>query len=298
VQLSSEATGDRFALTRSGEGYKGTFTTAKGVQLPVILAPVPKGSVPDPQPDLQFREPLSDYARLRLADVKFVDGRKETVGGKYVIQWYQEPLSKIEMFRVVEGYPEPVMKSMGRVVSRDFYAALDAYFSCGSEEGSGSGVEQTKVSSRFLNDRLVSYAVSSSWSCRGSAHPDASVEGTTLDARTGRELELENVWWLGSGAVPAPRTEPWFKYRNEVFAPGVVALFKQLYPEQMKPDPDGCDYSVPDPWSIVSWYVGDKGLYLGAYFPRVARACDNPDWSYVPYEVLRKNNPALFGSGA
>ena len=27
---------------------------------------------------------------------------------------------------------------------------------------------------------------------------------------------------------------------------------------------------------------------------RVARACDNPEWSFVPYGELQKNNPALF----
>ncbi|MDR3419452.1 MAG: hypothetical protein P4L83_25010 [Nevskia sp.] len=294
VDLSSESTGDHFVLSRGGDGYTGTFTTAKGVKLPVTLARVAHGSVPEPQPDLAFRQPLSDYARLRLADVKFVDGRKETVG-KYTIQWYSEPLSKLEMFRVVDGYPEAVAKGINRVVARDFYAALDGYFSCGSGENSGSGAE-IKVSSRVLTDRLAGYAVSSSWSCSGTAHPSMGVDGTAVDARTGKELGLDDLWWLGSGARPAPMSDAWFKYRNEVFGPAVVALFKRLYPDHMKPaGDDGCDYSDAGPWSTTSWYLTDKGLFLSPDFEGAARACADVDWSLVPYSELKKSNPALFG---
>ncbi len=289
-----EARADHFVLVADGDGFKGRFVHGKGKPLPVELHPVAPGSVPDPRPDLALHAPLPDYERLRLAGLRFLPGKEETVGGKYRIQWLTEPLSGIAMFHVVAGYPETAMAAINRVVDRDFYGNLSQHFGCADGEG-GSGDESTEVSSHYLDARFVSYAVSSSWSCYGAAHPDFGVAGTTIDARTGRELALEDVYFLGTGAAPAEDSDAWYAYRDDVFSPAVVALFQRLYPDRMKPgDEDECDYADPSVWAFAPWHLTDRGLYLGAYFARVARACDNPEWSFVPYGELQKNNPALF----
>ncbi len=51
---------------------------------------------------------------------------------------------------------------------------------------------------------------------------------------------------------------------------------------------DDCDYSDTEIWKFPSWYLTDKGLYLGPGFARVARACEYPEWSVLPYEVIRQ----------
>lgn len=301
IELSSaayeddEAKADHFVLVVAGDGYKGRFAHGKDKPLQVELHAVAPGSVPDPRPDLGFKQPLSEYERLRLAGLRFVPGKQETIGGRYRIQWLVEPLSGIAMFHVVAGYPDAAMAAINRVVDRDFYGNLSQHFGCANGEG-GSGDESTEVSSHYLDARFVSYAVSSSWSCYGAAHPDFGVGGTTIDARTGRELALEDVYWLGQGAKPAEESDAWYSYRSDVFGPAVVALFQRLYPDRMKPDgEDDCDYTDPSVWAFAPWYLTDRGLYLGAYFARVARACDNPEWSLVPYGELGKTDPAMFG---
>ncbi|MEV8518712.1 hypothetical protein ABZR86_02830 [Dyella marensis] len=292
---SDQAKSDRFLLTRTGDGFKGTFTSGKGASLPVELHAVAAGSVPAPRPDLKFARPLADYEKLRLADLHFVPGKQETVGGKYQIQWFSEPLSKVSMFHVTGGYPDAAMAAINRTIDAGFYTGLQSYFGCANGEG-GSGVESLEVSSHYLDERFVSYAVSSSWSCYGAAHPDFSVDGTTIDAATGKELALEDLYWLGTGKKPAEHSDAWSQYREKVYAPAVVKLLQRLYPDAMKGDDgDGCDYTDPGVWDFGPWYLTDKGLYVGAYFARVARNCDNPDWSVIPYSVLKKNNPALFG---
>lgn len=286
---------DHFVLVRDSDGFKGSFVHGKGGALPVELRAVAPGSIPDPRPDLAFEPALTDYEKLRITGVRFVPGKEETVEGKYRIRWYSEPLSGISLFRVVGGYPETAMAAINRTIERDHYASLMQHFGCADGEG-GSGDESTGVTSRYLDDRFVSYAVSSNWSCYGAAHPDFGVGGTTIDAATGRELSLEDVYRPGGGDRPARGSDAWYRYRENAFAPAVIELFRRLYPARMKGDgEDGCDYSDPSVWSFGSWYLTERGLYLGAYFARFARACDNPDWSIVPYDVLEKNNPAMFG---
>lgn len=303
---------DRFTLVRDGDGFKGGFVHGKGKPLPVELHAVAPGSVPDPLPGIAFASPLPDYERLRLADLRFVPGKEERIDGGLRIRWTTEPLSGISMFRVVAGYPDAAMAVINRILDRDFHAALMQHFGCANGSG-GSGDEWTEVTSHYLTARFVSYAISSSWSCYGTAHPDFGSVGTTIDARTGRELALDDVYWLGGSDRPAPESDAWYAYRRDVFAPAVVELFQRLYPQEMPvrreddaadadagdadadEDDDVCDYSQPSVWELPQWYLTDQGLHLGAYFARVARVCDDPGWALVPYDILAKHNPALFG---
>ncbi|AIF47075.1 hypothetical protein [Dyella japonica] len=287
---------DHLELTRAEDGIKGAFTSGSGKQLPVDLHVIPSGAVPEPKPGLHFSRGLDDYEKLQLANLTFAPGKTETVGGKYVIQWYTESRSKVSMFRVVSGYPAPVIASINNVIDSDFYENLSGYFGCSDETGK-PGTDTLQVSDRYLDDRFVSYAVSNSWFCAGAAHPDFALGGTTIDAKTGKRLTQEDVYWLGIGSKPAPNSDAWMKYRDAVFGPAVVKLLKRLYPKEMMPvgDDNGCNYADPDVWKFGSWRLAEKGMYVGAYFARAEKACDNPEWSFIPYGELKKNNPALFG---
>ncbi|AFD08080.1 hypothetical protein [Solitalea canadensis] len=296
IRLASEDTGDKFSLTKNGDTYVGTYKNAKGASLAVQLTIVNGGSVKNPFPHLKFERALSDYSKLRLAEVKLVPGKQEVVSKKYTLQWYSEPTSKLTMFKVVAGYPENILKSVNQIIDRDFYANIEAYFSCAGGNGS-SGFDIMEVSSCFLNDQFISYCINSSWYCNRAAHPDFGESGTTINAKTGKEMELEDVLWFGKGVKPKRDSDGWYKYRSDVFAPKVVELFKKLYPVEMQKPTDKddyCDYTDPEVWDFGVWYLTDKGLYLGAYFYRAARPCDNPEWSVVPYTVLKKYNPTLF----
>lgn len=292
---SQEKNSDRFVLTLDADGAKGTFTGPKGNTLPVQLQRVAKNSVAAPRAGIAFKRPLDDYEKLRLAGLSFVPGKQETVQGKYAIQWITEPRSKVAMFHVLSGYPQLVIERINAVIDRDFYEHLSGYFGCSDGQG-GPGNDILEVADYYLDERFVSYMVNSSWYCVGTAHPDFGQIGTTIDARTGRELAQEDIYWLGKGAKPARDSDAWMKYRTTVFAPAIVQLFSKLYAQEMKAsdDDNDCDYTDPGVWDFASWYMTDKGMYVGAYFPRVQRPCDNPDWSIIPYSVLKKNNPALF----
>jgi hypothetical protein len=291
---------EKFVLTRAGDVFTGTFTIGKSVALPVNLHVIPPGTYPD-SPKSNFLlhwsgpDDGSDYLWFKMTGLEFFAGEKQVIGGKYQIQWLREPLSGFEMFHVIGGYPDTTMATINRRMDQDYYRHLALYFSCSA--GDGSGVDSLAVSHYLVNQRFVSYSISSSWFCAGAAHPDFGTQGTTIEARTGKQLALEDIFWLGSGERLAENSDAWYKYRTEVFAPMLVDLFKQLYPQQMQRDDndeDACDYSDTNAWDFPSWYMTDEGLHVGAYFYRAARVCDDPGWSIIPYRILKENNPALF----
>jgi len=297
LTLYTLGTQDTFRLRTGGAGYTGFYTNAKGLKLPVTLTAVKPADVPQPAAGMQFMRSWSDYSKLRMADLQPVADKKETRGGRFVLQWYTEPVSKLSYFTVAAGYPDAVMKKMNSSITADFYQNAEAYFSCDGGNGS-SGYEGLEVKPELVSERFVSYSTSSSWYCNRAAHPDFGTSGTTFDAQTGQQLTLEDVFWLGKGTKPKYRSDEWYTYRSEVFAPEVVKLLTRLYPNEMKKptsEDDYCDYTSPEVWSFSGWYLTDKGLLLGAYFYRAARSCDDPGWSVIPYPVLKKYNPAMFG---
>ena len=140
-----------------------------------------------------------------------------------------------------------------------------------------------------MSDRFVSYRGFRSWFC--GTQPDFGTSGTTIDARTGKYLTLEDVYWLGTGDKPKQDSKAWLKYRSKVFEPKVTKLLQKLYPEQM--EEHGCE----EPFKDGLWYFTAKGLYIGYCRQEVYSDSDRsfPDWSVIPWRILKKNNPDLDG---
>jgi hypothetical protein len=298
-----DRTGNRMVLHRSGTQLTGTYTTAKGKVLPVTLVLVPPGSVPEPRPDLKLEADergsvtaTGDYNRLRLTGMQLTPQKQETVGGHYTVQWYLEPRSGERLFRLVAGWPQAAMTAINtKLEARQFQSALSE-LAC-----AGDGASPDRITFELVNDRFLSMQSASEWDCEGAAHPGSGVEGATFDTRTGQLLTLDDLWWLGKGAKPKEDSDAFFTYRREVFAPAVVQLLTRLHPQEMrKPaSDDDCDYSDSEVWDIPSYWLTDQGLQLQPSFSHVQQVCESDaDWAVIPYNVLEKANPALFGSSA
>ncbi len=97
--------------------------------------------------------------------------------------------------------------------------------------------------------------------------------------------------------MSASESEAYSTYQREVLVPWLIKQFTTLYPNEMKKpaedDDNACDYSDESIWGYSPWYFTTKGLYLGPYFARVARACDAPDWSILPYSVVKQHPGAV-----
>jgi hypothetical protein len=287
LDLTSRLTGDRLSLARAGAGFTGALTTAKGRRFNVRLQPASAASsLPADIPP-----GLSPYARRQLDGLTLTPQGVETRAGK-TIRWYRNPLTGIRLFRLEGGYPAPAMAAMNRALAQAQWAEVLAWLQCPGEDGR-SGMEGSEAEPPWLGSAYVSYRWRSGWSCAGTAHPDFGVSGHSFDARTGEELRLDEVLPVGAGPIPAENSDAWYRYRSETFAPAVVALMTGHHKAEMaRPaSEDDCDYTAADIWAFPAWVLTQDGLWLGATFPRVMRACDTPDWSTIPWAALRSTAP-------
>jgi hypothetical protein len=288
LELTSRLTGDRLNLARAGGGFAGALTTAKGRRFTVTLRPVSvASSLPADLPP-----GLSLYARLQLAGLSLTPQGVEIRNGK-TIRWYRNPLTGIRLFRLESGYPAPAMAAMNRALTQAQWSEVLAWLQCPGSDGR-SGVELSEAEEPWLGTDYVSYRWRSGWSCAGTAHPDFGVEGHSFDARTGRKLKLDEVLPMGGRSIPPENSDAWYSYRSNTFAPAVVALLTRHHKAEMTKPPreDDCGYAAADVWSFPAWVLTKDGLWLGATFPRVMRACDTPDWSTIPWAALPSQGAA------
>ena len=286
--LEARSSGDQLNLHRAGAELAGSLTTKAGRTLPVRLSPV---AAPAPlaaglSADMAD---LSPYERHQLAGLSLVPGSIRQDGPRALRDW-REPVSGITLFRIESGYPAPVLARINAALERQQWERVSQWFGC---EGFGgqSGMDVSEARAPYLSDDFVSYAWFASWSCAGTAHPDFGTQGVTFDTRTGRELQLEDLLYFGNPPAPQPGTPAFFDYRGDIFAPRIVSLLGQLYPNELQPADgeaaeDQCDYADTSVWDFPSWYLTGQGLYLGAYFARAQRPCDEPDWSVIPWQHL------------
>lgn len=284
VRLRARSTGDSLALERVGAGWAGTLTTAKGRTLPVSLAlaaplPAPAGAPAD----------LGGYERIQLAGLRLEPGATERIGSR-TIRWYTEGLTGTRLFRLESGYAPAMLGKINAALTRTQWEHVRNWFGCPGYDG-GAGIDSDEAGPVYLGDSFVSYAWRTSWGCAGAAHPDYGIEGLIYDARTGTAIQLDDLLRFGRIPPPPERSDAWYAYRGGAFAEGLVALLKRTHPRDMAAaEADGCSYDDPGVWSFPSAYLTREGLFVAAYFARVARACDAPEWAIIPWRAL--NGPA------
>jgi hypothetical protein len=235
----------------------------------------------------------SAYDYVRLVDLPLKAGKRERVQG-HTLQWWDEPVSKIRMFRVLDGYPEANLQKLNQVLAERQWQEVASYFDCqlGGARAAGADFEQT-VTPHLLGNKLLSLSIFTSYYC-GGAHPDFADNPLTLDVASGKALQLEDLLWVGKGkpqlARKAGGERADYQYEESMLAPWLVNTWTRLYPAQTKPGQEyECDYRDPQVWQFVSWYATPQGLTLGPSFARVARACEYPGWSELPWRVVKQH---------
>lgn len=296
-------------LKQTASGWQGDWTSPKGKTLPVQLT---EAKLPAPAaaalPFIAALPKTDPYEYLRLQGLKLKPGKKETFMG-YGLQWWSEPESKISMFSVESGYPKTDQDRVNQQLLGRLWREVISYHGCQLRGGENVEFNQ-HVEPALLSPGAVSLNVSTSYYC-GGAHPDFGDSPINLDVHTGQTLSLEDVLWVGEGkpllhfdrnnAGDTPLTqeedETRSRYQREVFVPWLIKQLTALYPDDMKKpaegDEDSCDFTDENIWGYSDWHFTPKGLYLGAYFARVQRSCDSPDWSVLPYSLVKQHPGAL-----
>jgi len=286
-------------------GWKGQWRSpqgrALGLQLTPVRLPVPPAGSDAFWIDLHERDPY-EFLRL-LASSERQTLREEEVLGRR-LQWRRDPVSGVELFELLDGYPPAQLEGINRRLRERFWREVIGFHQC-QLGGSGMGSEfDQHVTPHLFGRQAISLSLFTSYFC-GGAHPDFGDAPLTIEVASGEELTLEQVLWIGDGqpfrydyrddSAAPERNDTDFstyaRYRRERLAPWLVEQFTRLYPDQMQPleTDDDCDYSDAEIWKFPSWYLSDKGLHLGPSFARVARACEYPEWSVLPYDLIRQH---------
>lgn len=282
-----------------GERWQGEWVGVDGRRLPISLTRV-RTLPAAKEPSLTaLRGDFDRYTYLRLSALALKPGKREAIG-PYALQWRTQPDSGIELFDVASGYTPETRARINHILHRRLWDWVNAEFECRSGNGAdGGGFDNAVATLRHIDARVVSASLFTSYYC-GGAHPDFGDAPVNIDTRTGRELDLEDVLWVGQGralhAGPGDGwNQAWADYRSKTFAPWVVKQLARLYPAEMAASKgeDGCDYRDPEVWNFPAWYVTPKGIHLAASFARVARACDDPDWAVLPWSVVDAHRGAV-----
>lgn len=279
-------------LKSTANGWQGEWQNPKGKKLPVQLTeaklPAPSATTPPFIATLPKSDP---YEYLRLQGLKLKPEKKENFMG-YDLQWWTEPESKISLFSVESGYTKEEQQRINNHLLGRLWTEVKSYHACMLQGGENAEQWQS-VAPTFLSPDVVSLNINTGYDC-GGAHPDVGNSPINLNAHTGEAIKLEDV--LGVGREGSS-TEAGDGSQSDVFVQWLIKQFTSLYPNEMKKpaegDEDSCDYTDENVWVVSDWYFTAKGIYLGPYFPRVQRGCDEPEWTILPYSVVKQHPGAV-----
>lgn len=294
-------------LKSAANGWQGEWQNPKGKKLPVQLT---EAKLPAPSATtLPFIAtlPKSDpYEYLRLQGLKLKPEKKENFMG-YDLQWWTEPETKISLFSVESGLSKDDQQRVNQQLLGRLWNEVISYHGCQLQGGENVEFIQ-QVQPKMISPAVVSLNISTSYYC-GGAHPDFGDSPLNIDVKTGHPLSLEDVLWVGEGKpllhaerdslgdepLSKDESNARYQYVSKELVPWVIKQFTTLYPNEMKTPTgdDDCNFQDESIWGTSPWYFTEKGLYLGAYFARVQRSCDRPDWSILPYSLVKQHPGAV-----
>lgn len=279
-------------LKTTANGWQGEWQNPKGKKLPVQLT---EAKLPAPTATtLPFIATLpkdDPYEYLRLQGLKLKPEKKETFMG-YDLQWWTEPESKVSLFSVESGYTKEEQQRINQQLMGRLWSEVVSYHACMLQGGENAELWQS-VAPTFLSSDVVSLNINTGYDC-GGAHPDVGNSPINLNVHTGEAIKLEDVLGVGHEGSSAGAGDG---SQRDLFVQWLINQFTSLYPNEMKKpaegDEDSCDYTDENVWVVSNWYFTAKGIYLGPYFPRVQRGCDEPEWSILPYSVVKQHPGAV-----
>lgn len=294
-------------LEETGNGWQGEWQSPQGKKLPVKLSearlPAPTSATLPFIAALPYGEP---YEYLRLQGLKLKPAKKENFMG-YDLQWWTEPETKISLFSVESGLSKDDQQRVNQQLLGRLWSEVISYHGCQLQGGENVEFMQ-QAEPKMISPAVVSLNISTSYYC-GGAHPDFGDSPLNIDVKTGHPLSLEDVLWVGEGKpllhaerdslgdkpLSEAESNARYQYVSKELVPWVIKQFTSLYPTEMKTPTgdDDCNFQDESIWGTSPWYFTEKGLYLGAYFARVQRSCDSPDWSILPYSLVNQHPGAV-----
>ena len=141
---------NHLVLSRKGNGWEGEWQGGKA-RLTVVLEPL-EAAEPAAVKAAELR-PAVPYEVARRAGLALKAETTLKFMG-YTLEWREEPLSRIRMFRVRDGFSAEALQRISDMLEEARWQQVSEYFSCNADKDS-TAFEQT-VTPRFLNARFLS----------------------------------------------------------------------------------------------------------------------------------------------
>lgn len=275
---------EKFALEENGKRLVGKWMH-KGKTLKVDLSQ--EFTVKDAYSFERFKN-MNAYSRIKFENSKLEKTKEEKYDESTILTWYTEPVTKVMGFRIKSSTKIMDIEKVNAFLRNKHLTEVCNAVECvdGAPYGGEYSVEY-RIS--YLDKQLMSVVWSCGYYC-GGAHPDGGESAFTIDLTTLKELNLRDLYWLSTDAYKKVGNDYDMPGYNEIWQ----ALLNKQYPgeyptyEGEEIPGDGCVYTA-DVWSNATWYLTPTGLYLGSFFPRVARCCDTGGGDpFVSYKLLEK----------
>ncbi|MFG6685646.1 hypothetical protein ACGK9U_03625 [Mariniflexile sp. HNIBRBA6329] len=220
----------------------------------------------------KIKEKLSPYNYCLLSDIKYESTSIQKLKKGIKIEWLTETGSKIKLFRVVEGFSE------SRMVKINNY--LEQFYINDILNGYSYENFENEINISYFTPNILSM-VESTKSYTSNTKENTSVMYLTLDLKTLKKLNLEDLLWLGEGTPPRNESREYFKYRGEVFEKKIEKYIHSSYAKEI--NNSKCDYSNEKTFRFPDFYLSKKGIVLMLNHYKLSDECKKQTWAVLRY---------------
>lgn len=283
------------------QSFTGTWTY-KGKKQPVKLKPIDTALIKNPYKTVKaISENIQSdpYEYLRSASLSFIRDSVTKYKDKELV-WLHEKGSDMSFFRLGNGFSPVQRKKINAVLDDVHITEAMNQLTC---SGPWGGTIDFTVTVNYLDEHLLGFHIFSSWNC-GGAHPDFGGTGYLLELNTGKQFELDDILAFDASVTTEARSgfDKYSQYRNDFFAPKLMALMIKIHGFEKPAGEDDCDYTDQEIWDFPSWEFTESGIQFTPIFGRAMRACEdaylltfdqlsaykNPEFPYPFPPVLKK----------
>ncbi|MFL9485017.1 hypothetical protein ACI6Q2_19690 [Chitinophagaceae bacterium LWZ2-11] len=277
-----------FLLKKNEAGiWKGKLRKSNGKDYKVLLQPVDTcnyklSEVPSLAEFNSKEEEI--YSKIRLSGIQWIKD-STTKTSKYLLDWYHEPTTNINAFRIKTGYTPDIRNSINDLLAKQ--QMINVNISLSAADMQDTTKLDYVIRMIFMTDQFFSLHANINFVKKDSI-VDFNDDDLVVDTKTGQQIKEPDALFWFTGKKPLEEKDDNYNDYLDERSKALVSIMTKLYPKQMKlPTDNTCNYTDTKNWERPYWFFTPSGLYIGARFPRESKLCDRPAFAVIPYEVLK-----------
>lgn len=294
---------ESFTLTTTNnKNWFGNWTNGK-TKLKVFLKPVSIDKIKlKPKREFDINEGLDEYySNIRENKVQL---HKDSITkiNQLLLQWFTEKTSDVKLFRIVAGIGDTtILNKINNTLHEFQMNEVFAFYDCPNNSRK-RGNYNVWIDSVYVTDNSLGLKIHSYYDC-GGVHPNSADLSFNINLHTGCKIEkLTDIFNFDDSSIFSQinsliEIDTTDKYENYGYSDGdttaicIAYLMKTLHRTEMQNDDslnENCRFSDYDRWRYFNFLFRYDGVYISPEFPHVMQSCSYPEWSVIPYSVLKK----------